>query len=781
MKRKNVVFICYSHEDLGHAKQIHQEIEKRGISVWIDYKDIIPGQNWQEEINKAIRECTYFIALLSKKSVSDRGFVNKELNYALEIQKENPDNHIFIIPVRLEECNPSQKELEKLHRVDLSSDNSDKYNEGIKSILKAIKYDFNFENNEEGFYSPTPEKKILEYAGIQDGNKIAVVYHCDNINKYYQVGLRPTGITLRNHLQKLNNNIEVHLFGSQEYNDFKTRAYNYDTIFLIDSPHVNEICKEIIDNYHNHLFGGTLRPQCYKDDKSPVTTIEVGADSEELRSDKHLVENAKIFDLFTDYLVILRLPSLFPFFAKSSTIVKNKLIWIIYGIHTKGTHAGVSVFSKNNFSNFISSLNKQFDSPLPSFFELVFEVPRNELVIEDYNKLKTKYKSSLRLKTRVALQDDMPSNLPFYFINKYNSLFPIKNLPIHSVHFDPCAVCNFACPNCIEKELRNENSILSYEKITEIFYDLKKAKCSNLNFYGGEPTLHPNFPLILKLADIMGFRSLLVTNGSQLHNENLISAILCSNNLHIRVSIDGNSNRTHCSNHGLNHGTPQFENIKKSILYLLEKSKKKEHNQVSISISYLLHNNAFEDDELFKACHFWKKNGVTSFHLRPVTEVQGKNFLSGHISPHISKIALRDLIRKNDGFVIVPDWFKRYIFNDIECKQDRPYDTCYSTYYRFAISPHLIEKKDYNTKTVVEGVNQDVIETNDAWISFCLYNRKNTDFGCVYPENFSDWLETKRIDIAKRINPKEEPCCSAICNRHELNTQIYQYVESKIS
>ncbi len=44
------------------------------------------------------------VVCLSKIFVHNAGFVQKELHYALDIALEQPDGAMFLIPVRLEEC-----------------------------------------------------------------------------------------------------------------------------------------------------------------------------------------------------------------------------------------------------------------------------------------------------------------------------------------------------------------------------------------------------------------------------------------------------------------------------------------------------------------------------------------------------------------------------------------------------------------------------------------------------------------------------------------------------
>ncbi len=129
------VFISYAREDQDVAERIYTDLKESGIQVWIDKHSLLPGQNWKLEIEKAIRESTYFLALLSFNSLSKKGYVQKELRKALDILDEMPDTEIFLIPVRLDNCETSHPRLAEIHRVDLFPT----YDEGFDKILEVLK------------------------------------------------------------------------------------------------------------------------------------------------------------------------------------------------------------------------------------------------------------------------------------------------------------------------------------------------------------------------------------------------------------------------------------------------------------------------------------------------------------------------------------------------------------------------------------------------------------------------------------------------------------------
>src|SRR5262249_49331321 len=60
--------------------------------------------NWVEEIPKAVRASDVVIVCLSGGSINKEGYVNKEVKIALDVADEKPEGAIFVIPLKLEDC-----------------------------------------------------------------------------------------------------------------------------------------------------------------------------------------------------------------------------------------------------------------------------------------------------------------------------------------------------------------------------------------------------------------------------------------------------------------------------------------------------------------------------------------------------------------------------------------------------------------------------------------------------------------------------------------------------
>jgi hypothetical protein len=98
------VFLCHSSGDKEQVRDLYRRLHRDGFEPWLDEADILPGQDWDGAIRRAIRESFYVVVCLSKNSITKRGYVQKEIKHALDVADEHDEGSIFLIPVRLEPC-----------------------------------------------------------------------------------------------------------------------------------------------------------------------------------------------------------------------------------------------------------------------------------------------------------------------------------------------------------------------------------------------------------------------------------------------------------------------------------------------------------------------------------------------------------------------------------------------------------------------------------------------------------------------------------------------------
>jgi hypothetical protein len=128
------VFINHAKEDRVTAIKLYRDLRNAGASPWMIENDLKPGKEPKQEIIRMIQECQYFITLISSKSLTEKGDVQRALKAALDKREEFPVGDISVIPVRLDDCEPEDLRLRSIHQVDLFPS----YNPGFDKLLKVL-------------------------------------------------------------------------------------------------------------------------------------------------------------------------------------------------------------------------------------------------------------------------------------------------------------------------------------------------------------------------------------------------------------------------------------------------------------------------------------------------------------------------------------------------------------------------------------------------------------------------------------------------------------------
>jgi len=130
------IFISYAREDREIARRLYDYLRSHDQEPWLDIENLIPGQKWEIAIQSAIRESNFFIALLSPHSIEKRGYVQKELREGLDMLDRIPDSQVFLIPVRIGDCEPQHDRLRELQWVDLLPD----WEAGLRRLDKVFSF-----------------------------------------------------------------------------------------------------------------------------------------------------------------------------------------------------------------------------------------------------------------------------------------------------------------------------------------------------------------------------------------------------------------------------------------------------------------------------------------------------------------------------------------------------------------------------------------------------------------------------------------------------------------
>jgi formylglycine-generating enzyme required for sulfatase activity len=141
MTRLLSVFLCHASQDKPAVRELYKRLSaEKWIDPWLDEENLLPGQDFDFEIVKAARDADAIIICLSKISVAKEGYVNKEIRRALDVADEKPEGAIYVIPLRLDECEPSFERLKKLHWADYFTPNAhEKLIKSLRARATALK------------------------------------------------------------------------------------------------------------------------------------------------------------------------------------------------------------------------------------------------------------------------------------------------------------------------------------------------------------------------------------------------------------------------------------------------------------------------------------------------------------------------------------------------------------------------------------------------------------------------------------------------------------------
>ena len=94
------VFISYSRADGVFVRELHDFLTGRGKDVWVDWEDIPPAAEWEEDIDDSIDAAESFVFVISRNSLASRYSLD-ELHHAQERGKR-------IVPIACDGADPNQ-------------------------------------------------------------------------------------------------------------------------------------------------------------------------------------------------------------------------------------------------------------------------------------------------------------------------------------------------------------------------------------------------------------------------------------------------------------------------------------------------------------------------------------------------------------------------------------------------------------------------------------------------------------------------------------------------
>ena len=127
------VFVSYAREDEEIVRTLSRRLTGLGFKTWLDKDNLHAGEDWQNVIEKTIEGSDFVIICLSSRAVMKKGFVQREIRKTLEVVQMQPEDAVYLIPVRLDACQ-IPRSMAHFHAVDLFE------SEGFARLEESIRY-----------------------------------------------------------------------------------------------------------------------------------------------------------------------------------------------------------------------------------------------------------------------------------------------------------------------------------------------------------------------------------------------------------------------------------------------------------------------------------------------------------------------------------------------------------------------------------------------------------------------------------------------------------------
>ena len=129
--KRKVVFLCYSSKDKRFVRKLADELFDNSVDVWVDYNQILAGQEFIKRIEQGIVKCDFVVVILTSNFIQGP-WAKRELRMA--INREVSEDRITVLPLLKKDC-----EIPEILKIKTYVDfRGHRFERGLKLLLRSI-------------------------------------------------------------------------------------------------------------------------------------------------------------------------------------------------------------------------------------------------------------------------------------------------------------------------------------------------------------------------------------------------------------------------------------------------------------------------------------------------------------------------------------------------------------------------------------------------------------------------------------------------------------------
>ncbi|CUU58166.1 TIR domain-containing protein [Parafrankia irregularis] len=126
------VFLSHDRADQGKVQALANLLTDAGLTPWLGSEQVTGGSRRDLAVRRAVLDCDFFVPCLSATALARPSQLHREIRIALDHADELPDHEVFIVPARLDECDPPSA-LQEYRWVDLFTA------DGFRQLTRALR------------------------------------------------------------------------------------------------------------------------------------------------------------------------------------------------------------------------------------------------------------------------------------------------------------------------------------------------------------------------------------------------------------------------------------------------------------------------------------------------------------------------------------------------------------------------------------------------------------------------------------------------------------------